>query len=285
MRLSETCHECLLSRVRYECELVCDDPGRIEAATKACDSLLNSLIGENLPSPVIASRVHRCAYRMIGSKDPYHELKAANNYVAGQVAAEVMGQFSTFRELALASIIANTLDYGSREHQVTEDFSGFFSKEFEKGLTIDDTAEIERRCGNVVYLCDNCGEIVFDREVLRYLKKQGSHVTVGVRGGAILNDATLADARLLGLDTIADCLTTTSDGIAELGMNLECIPDDLRAALDSCTLIIAKGMANYESLTEYPDLGPIAYLMSVKCDPIARDVGVPKGSRIAMLVE
>jgi uncharacterized protein with ATP-grasp and redox domains len=42
-------------------------------------------------------------------------------------------------------------------------------------------------------------------------------------------------------------------------------------------------MANYESLSLEKDLPPIAYLMSVKCEPIADDIGVPKGSLVAKL--
>jgi uncharacterized protein with ATP-grasp and redox domains len=53
--------------------------------------------------------------------------------------------------------------------------------------------------------------------------------------------------------------------------------------MDDCTLIIAKGMANYESLSEYSGLPPVAFLMAVKCEPIAEDVGVPRGSKVAML--
>ena len=55
--------------------------------------------------------------------------------------------------------------------------------------------------------------------------------------------------------------------------------------MDSCTLVISKGMANYESLSEYRDLPPVAYLMAAKCEPIAEEVGVPKGSKVAMLRE
>jgi uncharacterized protein with ATP-grasp and redox domains len=41
-------------------------------------------------------------------------------------------------------------------------------------------------------------------------------------------------------------------------------------------------MANYESLTEYHDLPPIAYCMAVKCETIAESVGAPLGSMVAV---
>ena len=64
---------------------------------------------------------------------------------------------------------------------------------------------------------------------------------------------------------------------------MENIPDDLRKAISRCTIIIAKGMANFESLSEMDNLPPVAYLMAAKCEPVADEVGVPVGSKIAML--
>ncbi|MDD1672118.1 MAG: ARMT1-like domain-containing protein, partial [Methanomicrobiales archaeon] len=80
---------------------------------------------------------------------------------------------------------------------------------------------------------------------------------------------------------MVDLLTTTGSG--DVGITLGKIPLELNRALDECTLIIAKGMANYESLSEVPGLPPVAYLMAVKCDPIAESVGVPRESYIALL--
>ena len=135
----------------------------------------------------------------------------------------------------------------------------------------------------MVYLSDNCGEIVLDRLLIRYLKDHGAHVTLAVKDAPALNDATLQDVWDLDLDFIVDCLTTTGGG-AEIGIDMEKIPDDLRSAIKHCTIIIAKGMANFESLSEMDNLPPVAYLMAAKCGPVAEEAGgVQVGSKIAML--
>jgi hypothetical protein len=170
------------------------------------------------------------------------------------------------------------------DHTVSTDFAAFLNQEFPRGFTIDHTDEILHHTGRVVYLTDNCGEIVFDRLVVEDLKAKGSHVTVAVRDAPILNDATMEDALALGFDRIADRLTTTGGG-AEIGVDWDKMPPDLSNAIDRCTIIIAKGMANYESLSMYEGLPPVAYLMAVKCRPVADDVGVPVGSKIALLRE
>jgi len=285
MRLQASCTDCLISRVEYESRLCIDDEARIQEIVNACRNLLERILKDPVPAPVIASRVHRLAYQMIGDDDPYRALKRANNEDAMAVCRQVRGDLSTFRDLALAAVIGNTLDYGSKAHTVTDNFVEFFRKEFAAGLTVDDTTSIEPLTSRVVYLADNCGEIVFDALLADHLTRNGSHVTFAVRGAPILNDATLEDALAVGLDRRVDLLTTTTDGIAELGLNRDMAPPALADALDHATLIIAKGMANYESLSDLHDLPPIAYMMSVKCGPIGTDIGIPVGSRVVLLQE
>ena len=243
---------------------------------------MNEIRSAPLSHPQIASRIHRRAYELLQNPDPFAELKRLGNRQATEVCKEVRDNLLTFRDYVLASVIANTFDYGVKGHTVEENFSVFFLREFSRGLTVDHTDKIASLCSRVVYLSDNCGEIVLDRLLIEYLKGLGSHVTLAVKEAPILNDATLQDAWDLGLDTIADKLTTTGGG-AEIGICREIIPDDLRQAISRCTIIIAKGMANFESLSEMDNLPPVAYLLAAKCKPVADELGVPVGSKIAML--
>jgi len=251
---------------------------------ESCRDLLFSLKDQPLTHPQIASRIHLHAYQLLSTTDPFRELKAQGNAEAIRVCREVRPTFSTFRDFVLASVIGNIFDYGVRGHSVTDDFSSFFRQEFEKGLAVDDTDRILPLTQRVVYLSDNCGEIVFDRLLIQYLKSRGAHVTLAVKALPALNDATLEDAQMLGLDRIVDCLTTNGT-IPEIGLSPEEAPPDLKNALSHCTLVIAKGMANFESLFERSELPPVAYLMAAKCQPVAQEAGVPVGAKIAMLRE
>lgn len=282
MKLTDTCIDCLLSRVIFECDLASAGPALTEKTVAECRTMLGSLRCSSLFHPQIASMVHRKACEMIGNPDPFRELKRAGNTQAMDVCRQFRGRLITFRDYVLAGVIGNTFDYAVKDHNVTGDFSRFFKEEFKKGLDVDDTARILKCCSRVVYLTDNCGEIVFDRLLVGFLKTRGSHVTVAVRDAPILNDATMTDALALGFDKVAACLTTTGGG-AEIGLDMEKMPADLANAIDNCTIIIAKGMANYESLSEYQNLPPVAYLMCVKCGVIAEDTGIARGSKIAML--
>ena len=282
MKITELCIDCLLSRVKLECTLCRADSTVTDAAMTECRRLMGEIRSAPLSHPQIASRIHRRAYEILGNPDPFAELKALGTQQAMDVCKEIRKDLSTFRKYVLASVIGNTFDYGVKGHMVEENFSVFFKREFAQGLTIDDTDKIAPLCSRVVYLSDNCGEIVLDRLLIEYLKTQGSHVTLAVKEAPILNDATLRDAHELGLDTLVDQITTTGGG-AEIGICRENIPEDLRDALAKCTIIIAKGMANFESLSEMDNLPPVAYLMAAKCKPVADEAGVPVGSKIAML--
>ena len=141
MRLAPECRACLLSRVVAEAEYASSDAETVALALRRCTELYDSRADEPVGASVIAGAVHRCCYAVIGSADPYADLKVQDNAVAA--------------------------------------------------------------------------------------------------------------------------------GVAE--------------AMRDATLIIAKGLANYESLTEYAGLPPVAYLMTVKCEPVARHVGAKKGDLIAVL--
>jgi uncharacterized protein with ATP-grasp and redox domains len=282
MKIHDRCYDCLLSRIEYECRLSTSDEEKIGQVLSGCRTLLDSYQGSHQPASLVASAAHHRAYEILGDSDPYRRIKATSTLEAIRACQAVRQTLSGFRDYALASVIANTFDYGVLSHHVTDDFRSFFGEEFRKGFFIDDTRRMKELSGEVVYFTDNAGEIIFDRLFIEHLSAAGSHVTVAVKGAPILNDATLEDAEQAGLSRFA---VVTHTGSGDIGVNLGKIPPDLRQAMDRCTLIIAKGMANYEALTEYGGLPPTAYLMAVKCPTIAESVGVPEGSLVALLDE
>lgn len=281
MPVSDECFDCLISRVVHSCQLAgrSGDAPRVAAA---CAARLTALRDSPVPQPVIASELHRLAVRELGVRDPYAGVKTASNETVLAACRAVRPRLVTFHDLVTASIIGNTFDHGVKGHEIAADFTAFFEDEFGRGLAIDDCDEIERRIGRVVYITDNCGEIVLDRLLIEHLVGRGGRVTVAVRDGPILNDATLEDARALGIDRMAECLTTTGGG-CEIGVPLDRVPPELAGAIERADLIIAKGMANYESLSEYDDLPPVAFLLAAKCRPIAARLGVAVGEKAALL--
>ena len=66
-----------------------------------------------------------------------------------------------------------------------------------------------RRARTVVYLGDNCGEIVFDRLLIEMIRdRYGLDVIFVTRTLPVLNDATLQDAISVGMEEVAQEETT-----------------------------------------------------------------------------
>ena len=282
MRLAPECRACLLSRVVAEAEYASSDAETVALARKRCTELYDSRAEEPVGASVIAGAVHRCCYEIIGSADPYADLKLQDNEIAALVAEAVHPMLSSVHDYVVAAVIGNAMDYGVAGHEIAKDFIGYFREMFERGLALDDTEQILALAERVVYCTDNCGEVVFDKLLCSELRRMGSHVTIVVKDQPMLNDVTMQEADDLHLDEAADAVLHAGGG-AQLGLHSELYPPEIVSAMQNATIIMAKGLANYESLTEYSGLPPVAYLMTVKCEPVARHVGAKKGDLIAAL--
>ncbi|HIP62796.1 MAG TPA: DUF89 family protein [Archaeoglobus profundus] len=286
MRMAPKCPICLLNRAYMECKMVTNDYNIIRKAIGEALKILTDGYLKNDINSHVATRMHRKVYEVLGVEDPYKKLKEKATEVAMKFLPTIENIIERyddrFKASAIASIIANTFDYGVLDHKVADDnFLEFFKSQFNRKLAIDDLDEIKELCkGNVVYLTDNCGEIVIDTLFMREIKKICDRLTVVVRGKPILSDATYEDAIKAGVDKIADEILT--NGLGAIGIIEEELPSETLERLEDATIIIAKGMANYESLSE-SKFKPVAYLLTAKCEPVAMDIGVNVGDMVAML--
>ena len=285
MQVFPECVPCLTSRVLYEAKLSSTD---VTTQLKAEEAAVKTMcrMGFEGPIALLSTEVHRAVYRILGDDDPYRHVKRLANETAVKLLPTVQSLIQTssdpFRSAVIAAIIGNTFDFGVLGFEVaTDDFEKEVAAIYRHGLDIDDTDAIKPLLNDVVYVADNVGEIVYDGLLIEQMRKLGAHVTLVVRGASILTDATMEDVWEFGLDKVADGVMTT--GSNAIGIKLDEIPAELRDILPRASLIIAKGMANYEMLSEY-SFKPVAYLMRVKCAPVAESVGARVGDFIARLV-
>ncbi|HTY91624.1 MAG TPA: ARMT1-like domain-containing protein [Methanocella sp.] len=291
MKSDPRCAPCLLNRTLYEANLSTKDQSLIFEVMESGLEYLRDNFREGVNATNISTGIHRRAYAILGDDDPYREIKAQSNVIGKKlmpaVRKRVLGALENdrFRIAVLASIVGNNFDFGLQEHQIEiGDFESLFAEEMERGLQVDDTGDIMRlaRNGRVAYLTDNCGEIYFDELVLELLKAAGAHVTLVVRGGNIVTDATMDDVRSMGLaEKVNKVLTTGSNAI---GVCMRELPPETLRAMSDADVIISKGMANYEALSD-ERFRPIAYLLRAKCEPVSRSIGVKKGWNVARLVK
>ncbi len=285
MKVSPECVPCLISRVLYEARLSTTDAHtQLKAEEAAVKALCNGSFDG--PMALLSTAVHRAAYRALGDDDPYRSVKLLANETAMRLLPTVQSIIKSsddkFHSAVIAAIIGNTFDFGVMGFEVVvNEFENEVSAIYHHGLDIDDTGAMKSLLSNVVYVADNVGEIVYDGLLIEQMRELGGHVTLVVRGAPILTDATVEDVWDFGLDKIANRVMTT--GSNAVGIKLDEAPVDLKQALSNASLIVAKGMANFEMLSEC-DFRPIAYLMRVKCKPVADAVGAQVGNFVAQLV-
>ena len=130
--------------------------------------------------------------------------------------------------------------------------------------------EIAKR---LVYISDNCGEIVMDKILLGILKENYPRLqmTVIVRGKPVLNDATMEDAIQIGLDRE---MAVIGNGTDVAGTCLEELSEQARTAIEEADVIFAKGQGNFETLQKCGK--NIYYIFMCKCDMFAKRFNVPK---------
>ncbi|HJJ36842.1 MAG TPA: ARMT1-like domain-containing protein [Methanocorpusculum sp.] len=288
MKLALDCRDCLMNKVRSQASAYISDAALLTTVVGECERIFDEGAAKNEGAAVTAGRIHRYCYSVVHEKDLYQDIKDRDNRRAVDVLNAVSSRIVTLHDALIASVLGNAMDYGVTGHTVAENFTEFFSEIFSHGLALDDSADFFRKIDRVVYFTDNCGEVIFDMRFIEELKKNGSHVTVVVKDGPMLNDVTMREARMCGVDTVADALFIGGEGQL-LGSHPPHFPQEVREAVDRATLIIAKGLANYESLTEYVLDKPVAYLMMIKCDAVGRHItetyGRPakKGDLVAFL--
>jgi uncharacterized protein with ATP-grasp and redox domains len=278
------CAPCLLSRVQFEAELSTKDLALQKKVILAGIEVLRKYMADGAPATHLSTKIHREAYKVLGDIDPYFEKKKESNVAALKLlpfARDFVREKDSFRGAVLAAIIGNSFDFGvlgfDADKATAKDM---MHKQFEHGLDVDDSDKIKQMLGNVVYLADNCGEIVFDTLLFEEIKKLGGKITLVVRGAPILNDVTMTELKELGIDKKVDRVLTT--GSNAIGVCIKEAPTELVEALIGASLIISKGMANYETMSEY-DFKPIAYLLKTKCESVAEALGLSKNMNVARL--
>jgi uncharacterized protein with ATP-grasp and redox domains len=268
----------------------------VDLQFQAAKALLECLAKEFSPLAVAAllgTSRDRIIKKITGNSDIYAKKKRRSNKEAMKLIPAIMEEIrkeksreGRFRKACLAAIVGNIIEFDIPGHEVDFAKMTLWLKDAERDLAIDHIPEIFKEvedASTVLYLTDNAGEIAFDKLLVCELKKLGPRIIVAVKGGPILNDATLEDAQAVSMYKVADSIITT--GADAVGLPLpEEQSEEFSRIYGKTDLVVAKGMGYAETLTEIELLQPHAFLLRTKCSPVARYFRVERGKNIAKLV-
>jgi uncharacterized protein with ATP-grasp and redox domains len=287
------CFPCVIQRGFSEIMEATDDPRvRFDAAS----ALLRCLAKEFTPdavAAVVGTMRDRLIKQVTGNLDIYAERKRLSNRAAMKLLPTVQRMLDAeasserrFRRACLAAIVGNIIEFDIPQHEVNLANLDSLIARAEEDLAIDDLPAIYRAlkgAKQVLFLADNAGEIALDKLLVAEVQRLGAKVTVAVKGGPILNDATLDDAQAVSMLDTADAVITTGADAVGLPSPKE-RSTTFQRAYDEAHFIVAKGMGYAETLTELEIRQPHALLLRTKCNPVAKHFGVARGKNVAKLL-
>lgn len=278
-RLRPECLKCLADKYLDKYEKSASDEQKLAYMQRTMQLLAEA--PKTYAAPVLVKEITDIYTQIFGEpENEYREIKWHFNKVMMHREAELNKKIDEAEDsLKLAiqySMIGNYIDFGTML-AVDEEYLGKLLAEAAHNPVTDkeyESLKKELEIGKkLVVITDNCGEIVLDKLMIRAIQKLYSHleITVIVRGGEVLNDATMTDAVQVGM---TDVVTVIDNGNDIAGTWMDSVSAEAKEAMDSADVILAKGQANFETLRGCGR--NIYYLFLCKCEMFAREFNVPQ---------
>ena len=271
---------CLLCHLRRNIELV--RPLGTEEQTMAfAREMMRMYLSapEGVSAPWFGPKVADMLHQHYGLEiDRYRQEKQDSNRFILEHMEQVRQRIRAAQDPVFAglqfAILGNYLDFSALRGQVSfETMSQMLEKAEEMELNPEiyqDFCNQLSRGKKLLYLTDNAGEIGFDRLFAEEISRKFPHleITFCVRGGIAQNDATREDAAAVGIP-----FPIIDNGNRVAGTQLDQLSQEAKQALETADVILAKGMANVETM-----LGcgyNIFYAFLIKCQRFVDRFGAP----------
>lgn len=247
--------QCLLCHMERNIQLV--RPLGTEEQTMAFARDLMRMYLEapaDVSSPWFNPQVAELLHRHYGLPlDRFRQEKAESNRFVLERMEDIRSRIVRAEDSVLAglqfAILGNYLDFSALRGQVSFDK---LSDMLDQALNMELDQEVYRTFRRqleegkkLLYLTDNAGEIGFDRLFAEEIAKAHPHleITFCVRGDIAINDATRLDAEAVGIP-----FRVIDNGNNIPGTQLDRLGEEARQALAESDVILAKGMANVETM-------------------------------------
>ena len=284
MNIKADCISCMIDQVKKALTLLKPDitNDEIVEAQKKIMTKFGQLNKKS--APYHGQLIYSNIAKIIGKKDPYRELKHKYNNLAADLAPKLKKILDKSENPLLdainIAILGNCVDFGTPhaldlEKEVEEYSLSHLKINHFKDLKEDLEKDTNK---NIIIVGDNTGEIVFDKIMLEYLISAypEKNFIYAVRGGPAINDATITDAKNVGITELCKVV----EGSKSPGVIMDEVSDEFKEAFSEADIILSKGQGNFESLDNIPANGEVYFLLKTKCEPVAEMFGVPLGSLV-----
>ncbi len=277
-RLRSECISCLLKTHLEKYPTDTPEIKKVEYMQRILKVLADA--PEHVGSPVVVRSINEIQQEMFWINDIYTEVKRHFNDVMLQREDEIwekIEQADDSLKLAIQyAMVGNYIDFGAMKNVDEVYLSNLLDTAKEQNMDESQYESLKydlEKGSKLVFLTDNCGEVVMDKLLMRVIQKKypQMQITAIVRGSDILNDATMEDAVQVGLQKV---VKTIGNGNNIAGTCLEELSREAREEIEEADVILAKGQGNYETLR---GCGMnVYYVFLCKCHMFAENFGVPR---------
>lgn len=275
MKLNLDCIPCFQRQALQAVRFISDDEELQEKVLREVAKKLLESDWDSTP-PELAHEVHKIVKNITHEKDPYKKVKKESNdsvlKMYPELKAEVKRSKDPLRTAVRLAIAGNIIDFGPlQKFNLETTIKDVLKKKF----AVDDYEQLKENlevAETLLFFADNAGEIGFDKLLIEtFLQtKELEKIRFVVKGGPIINDATLEDAVYMGLGDLPNIeFLTLSNG--EVGTGPERNSQTVESWIKKHDLVISKGQGNYEGLSEHNGL---FFMLMAKCPVIAADLNV-----------
>ena len=231
-------------------------------------------------APVLVRSINAIQKEMFGYEKDFTEIKRYFNQLMLEKEEDIRQKLHSCEDPLKRAIqyamTGNYIDFGTLNQVNEDDLDRFLSEAEVNPVNEREYAALKsdlKDAGNILYIMDNCGEIVLDKLLIEELQRQypKAEIVAMVRGGSVLNDATMEDAKQVGL---TEMIRVIDNGSNIAGTCIEELPARAKVAMDGADVIFAKGQANFETLRKCGK--NVYYIFMCKCEMFAREFQVPK---------
>ncbi|WP_308698751.1 ARMT1-like domain-containing protein [uncultured Thomasclavelia sp.] len=277
MKINEECLPCLINQV-IKVANITNCSNRDDLYHQVFEQL--SKIDFNKSNPEIIGMIFELVKKHLNNEDPYQEIRQYYNNLFLQSYDDFDKKINSFKTAIKYAIIGNIIDFSPINNQEITKIDDWFDNIDNLSLTIDHVDKLIndiKKAKTILYLGDNCGEICLDKLLLKRIKQLNPSLKIyfSVRGKPVVNDSIESDAYEVGIDEYASII---SNGDNSLGTILSRTSAQFNQIYQNCDFVIAKGQANFESLSE--ENKKIYFLLMVKCGVIAKYINVPEKSLV-----
>jgi len=284
MKTKAECFPCLLRQCIQVARISnCSEKNHFRLLQSVSELL--ACLDETKSPPANAGPIYSRIAQITGCDDPYFDkkkssMKEALNHLP-DLREEIRGSEGELASAIRFAIAGNIIDFGAPRGF---DIDTTLARSRTEDLAVDhtgaliDTIESLSRGASVLYLADNCGEIVYDSLLVENLFERGLDITVAVKEGPIINDALLEDGYAAGLNNFGRIIT---NGTRCPGTVLEECSREFLECFESADLVISKGQGNFESLSQVER--EIFFLLTIKCAVAGRHMAKLAGVAVEKL--